>query len=95
MELLSDVSKFDIRLLSSAGILILVAYWVCIALYRLYLSPLARFPGPKLAALTYWTEAYYELFSGEGGQFPFKCREWHKQYGSSVHESIQKGIDDE
>ncbi|KAJ2997326.1 hypothetical protein NUW58_g683 [Xylaria curta] len=52
--------------------------------YRLYLSPLSSIPGPKLAALTGWVEAYYELLHGEGGQFMFKYREWHEKYGPIV-----------
>lgn len=28
---------------------VIVLYWVCLAIYRLYLSPLAKVPGPKIA----------------------------------------------
>ncbi|KAH8749226.1 cytochrome protein [Diaporthe sp. PMI_573] len=34
--------------------------------------------------MTGWVEAYYELFHGEGGQFLFKYREWHAQYGPII-----------
>lgn len=51
------------------------------AAYRLYLSPLAKFPGPKLAALTSWYEFYYDYF--ERGRFTWKIKELHAQYGGS------------
>lgn len=57
----------------------IVLYLVTLALYRLYLHPLARFPGPKLAAVTRWYEGYYDLY--QSGQYTFKIGQLHKQYG--------------
>lgn len=54
-------------------------YYVTVALYRLYLHPLAQFPGPKLAAVTRLYEGYYDLY--QSGQYTFKIAELHKQYG--------------
>lgn len=48
-------------------------------LYRLVWSPVAGFPGPKLAALTFWYEFYYDVI--KVGQYSFKIKELHKQYG--------------
>jgi hypothetical protein len=39
------------------GTVLVLLYVVGGAVYRLYLSPLAQFPGPKLAALTLWYTA--------------------------------------
>lgn len=36
------------------GAALVLLYLIRGAVYRLYLSPLAKFPGPKLAALTLW-----------------------------------------
>lgn len=47
---------------------------------RLYLSPLAKFPGPKLAALTKWYEFYYEV--ALRGQYQFLINDMHKKYGT-------------
>src|SRR3569833_2446739 len=38
-----------------------IGYVAILALYRCFLGPLARIPGPRLAALTYWYECYYGM----------------------------------
>lgn len=56
-----------------------VLYLVGLVIYRLYFHPLAKFPGPKYAAISRWHEFYYEVV--KQGQFTFKVQELHKQYG--------------
>jgi hypothetical protein len=51
------------------------------ALRRLYFHPLAHIPGPKLAALTWWYEFYYDVV--QQGRYIFKIQELHRQYGTS------------
>lgn len=57
-----------------------VAYLVGLVVYRLYLSPLAQFPGPKLAAVSKWYEFYYDVVLR--GQFTFQIQRMHKKYGT-------------
>jgi hypothetical protein len=60
----------------------LVLWLLGLAVYRLYLSPIAKFPGPKLAALTSWYEFYFDVV--KGGQFTFHLQELHKRYGEFI-----------
>jgi hypothetical protein len=57
----------------------IIAYTINVAIQRLYFSPLAKFPGPKLAALSRWYEFYYEIILR--GQYSFHIKELHKKYG--------------
>ncbi|QKX57661.1 uncharacterized protein TRUGW13939_04779 [Talaromyces rugulosus] len=50
--------------------------------YRLWLSPLAKFPGPKLAAATAWYEFYFDAICH--GKYTFVIARMHKEYGPIV-----------
>ncbi len=56
-----------------------LSYISVLIIYRLVLSPIAKFPGPKLAALTKWYEFYYEAVLG--GKFTFHIQKLHQKYG--------------
>jgi hypothetical protein len=68
-----------------AALVGIIAYTAALAVYRLYFSPLAGFPGSKLAAVTGWYETYYQLLKDGGGQFTFKIAKWHEQYGRPLY----------
>ncbi|KAJ5276481.1 Cytochrome monooxygenase lcsI [Penicillium chrysogenum] len=57
-----------------------LGYLLWTVVYNLYISPLSKFPGPKLAACTnlqnlYWTST---------GQYHYKLKELHDKYGDVV-----------
>ena len=57
-------------------------YVILLYTYRLTLHPLAKFPGPRLAAVTFWFELYHDFF--RGGQYLFRIRDMHAKYGHIV-----------
>ncbi|KAK4166703.1 putative cytochrome P450 E-class, group IV [Cladorrhinum sp. PSN259] len=57
-------------------------YGLWLAIYRLLLSPISGFPGPKLAAATGWYQSYFELFTWAKGHF--KVKQLHDKYGAVV-----------
>ncbi|PVI06026.1 putative P450 monooxygenase, partial [Periconia macrospinosa] len=60
----------------------LVLYSLLIVFRRLVLSPIAQFPGPRLAALTFWYEFYYDVI--RCGRYSWKIKELHQRYGPVV-----------
>lgn len=48
--------------------------------YRLFFSPIAGVPGPRLAALTGWYETYYDCV--KQGRFWREIEKMHEEYGT-------------
>ncbi|KAL8786839.1 MAG: hypothetical protein Q9195_008032 [Heterodermia aff. obscurata] len=66
----------------AGGIVALIfLYRALVIIYRLLLSPLAKFPGPKLAAATSWYEAFFDIRSKN---FPDILSNLHDRYGPIV-----------
>ena len=67
--------------LRAAGIVIgMSAFYVLIlVIHRLFFSPIAGFPGPKLAAVTTWYELYYDVV--KKGKYLFEIEKMHDKYG--------------
>jgi hypothetical protein len=66
------------QLLLAGGVSFL-SYLAWLAISRLLLSPIARFPGPKFAALSNWYEFYYDVI--RQGKFTSHIQQLHKIYG--------------
>lgn len=62
----------------------IVILWLVYTAYdRLYASPLAKFPGPRLAALTTWYQFYFDIV--KGGRLPWHLAQLHRNYGEYAH----------
>jgi hypothetical protein len=74
-----------------------VAYLLCLIVYRLYFSPLSKFPGPRIAGMqpqssngtsadltTAAVTSLYALYYDMilGGRYIWKIEEMHKRYGN-------------
>jgi hypothetical protein len=59
-----------------------LAYKALIALYNISpLHPLYRFPGPKLAAMGYFYEGYYDFILV--GRYSHEIKRMHDKYGET------------
>lgn len=76
-----------------AGILsgLYLLYIVSVGIYRPYFSPYAKFPGPKLAALTYGYMFYYDAL-GVKGQYIYKIQQLHEEYSTPTPPSHKNPV---
>lgn len=75
MSLLLTKSTFGVSHLP----LLLVVWLGLLAIKRLVMHPLSKYPGPRLAALTPLYKSYYEVI--KGGRWLHHVDELHKVYG--------------
>jgi cytochrome P450 len=68
--------------LSLLAISIIIIYAIALVIHRLYLSPIAHFPGPKLAAATWSYQFYYDVVLQ--GKYMFKIKQLHDKYGPVI-----------
>ncbi|KAK0102780.1 hypothetical protein ONS95_006377 [Cadophora gregata] len=59
-----------------------LVYIFTLIIYRLFLDPLSKFPGPKLAAATLWYEFYYDVI--KTGTYMAEIKKMHEKYGPIV-----------
>lgn len=69
----------DVVLLIASLATLVLFYPFGLGLYRLTFDPLAGFPGPSIAAATYWYEFYYDWWCE--GKYIFEIEKMHKKYG--------------
>ncbi|EFW15797.1 conserved hypothetical protein [Coccidioides posadasii str. Silveira] len=82
MALLAEIVQFIPQHPFAVLCLLVVFALSGLSVYRLFLHPLAKFPGPKLAALTLWYEYYHDGI--RGGQYTFEIQRMHERYGPIV-----------
>jgi hypothetical protein len=80
---LSDLSAFDV---SQTILVIIVVYNITVIIHRLYFSPLAKFPGPKVTAITQWYEIIIDLWNQN---FPQYVKKMHEEHGRIQTKNLQ------
>lgn len=68
-----------------AGVVVALVGWrFLVVTYRLLFSPIAGFPGPKLAAASWLYEFYYDVVKDGGGLYLWQIEKLHEQYGEQI-----------
>lgn len=60
-------------------LIVLTACFVARCVYDLFFHPLRKFPGPKLAAIWYFYEFYYDVI--KDGTYLWEIEKMHRRYG--------------
>jgi hypothetical protein len=77
---LIDMSLWTIAPLAFLGLF--VGRILSIVVYRLFFHPLAKIPGPRIAAATWVYEIYFDFYLG--GQFFSEIGRLHEIYGPII-----------
>ncbi|KAL3465726.1 cytochrome P450 [Aspergillus heterothallicus] len=73
--------------LVALAVLSSLAYGAYLVIYRLYFHPLRHFPGPKIAAVTFWYEVYHDWFRGPYPGWSWNVDKLHRQYGPIIRKT--------
>ncbi|KAF8901800.1 cytochrome P450 [Mucidula mucida] len=73
--------------------LLIIACFLYLLVYRVYLHPLKSFPGPRLAAVTNYYQGYFEVW--KNGAFVQHLETLHEVYGPVVRIRPNEFWDDE
>ncbi|EED22467.1 flavonoid 3-hydroxylase, putative [Talaromyces stipitatus ATCC 10500] len=82
--IISDLSPVSLGVAIVSALVGALLYGIGLVIYRLTLHPLAKFPGPKVAAATKWYEFYFDCIKSPGGQFLWETYRMHEKYGPIV-----------
>lgn len=67
--------------------LLAIPYLILGGIYRLYIHPLAKVPGPRIAALTLWYEFYHDFV--RKGKYLWVIADMHAKYGKRLRSYCQ------
>lgn len=62
------------------GVLLVLVYWSSLVIYRTFLSPLRKVPGPLLGRFS----LAWQLWHTVKGDFHIAVRDVHKKYGEPL-----------
>lgn len=71
----------------TTSVVVALLWVVTKSIRRLFFHPLSHIPGPRLAALTWWYEFYYDVVLP--GKYIFKIQELHREYGTLSFSSFK------
>lgn len=85
-----DIDRTEITTITSVALGLYFAYVFCLVFYRLYLHPLAKFPGYRICAACEWYEFYCYIV--KGGQWGNEIRKMHEKYGKQLPSAVFRAL---
>ena len=86
MALLQTANTQSITVAVALGLVFAALAYTIIS--RIYLSPLSRFPGPKVAAVTKAYQFYFDVV--KRGKLPWELKRLHEHHGKSSRNKHNK-----